>query len=62
MELTYNQAVKELETILQKMQSGNIDIDSLSTQTARALELLKFCRERLTKTDEEIKNCLKELG
>lgn len=58
----YNEAVKELEAILSKMESDQCDIDSLSQSTARALELLKFCKERLFKVDEEVKKCLAELS
>lgn len=58
----YNSAVTELEQILQKMQSPDCDIDKLSEYTARALQLLKFCKEKLTKTDEELKKTLEALG
>lgn len=58
----YNDAVKELESILAKMESDQCDIDSLSQYTARALELLKFCKERLFKIDEEVEKCLSELN
>lgn len=54
--------MKELEEILQKIQSPDCDIDKLSAYTTRALELLKFCKEKLTKTDEEIKKSLEELS
>lgn len=59
---SYSEAVKELEQILVKMESDQCDIDSLSQYTARALELLKFCKERLLKTDEEVAKCLSELS
>jgi exonuclease VII small subunit len=29
--------------------------------TTRALELLKFCKERLFKVDKEVERCLEEL-
>lgn len=58
----YNSAVVELEQILQKMQSPDCDIDKLSEYTARALQLLKFCKEKLTKTDEELKKTLEALS
>lgn len=61
MELTYNQAVRELESIVQKMESDSCDIDQLSNYTTRALQLLKFCKERLFKTSEEVERCLEEL-
>lgn len=60
--MKYTEAVKELEEILSKMESDQCDIDSLAQYTARALELLKFCKERLFKTDEEVKKCLEELS
>ena len=61
-EQTYAASMKELEEILQKIQSPDCDIDKLSAYTSRALELLKFCKEKLTKTDEEIKKSLEELS
>lgn len=60
-ELTYKEAVMELEGIVRKMESDQCDIDQLSAYTTRALELLKFCKERLFKTNEEVERCLQEL-
>ena len=58
---SYKEAIEELEQILAKMESDQCDIDSLSTLTERALTLLKFCKERLFKTDKEVEKCLDEL-
>lgn len=58
----YSDAVRELEDILSKMESDQCDIDSLSKYTERALQLLKFCKERLFKTDKEVEKCLAELN
>lgn len=58
---SYRAAVAELESILAKMESDQCDIDSLSAYTARALQLLKFCRKRLFDTDREVEKCLDEL-
>lgn len=60
-QLTYNQAVAELDSILRAMQSDNCDIDSLATYTRRAAELIRECRKRLTATDEELKSILADL-
>jgi len=60
-ELTYRAAVAELEEIVRKMESDSCDIDQLSSYTTRALQLLKFCKERLFKTNEEVTRCLEEL-
>lgn len=50
--------MQQLETIAKRMESGELDIDSLSEQLKTAQQLVKQCRERLTKTDEEIKKIL----
>ena len=60
-ERTYKSAVVELEEIVRKMESDSCDIDQLSAYTTKALELLKFCKERLFKTNEEVEKCLAEL-
>lgn len=60
--LSYSEAITELENILRAMQSPDCDIDKLSAYTSRALELLKHCKQRLTKTDEEVRRCLEELN
>lgn len=60
-DMTYTSAMAELEEILKKIQSPDCDIDRLSGLTTRALELLKFCKEKLTATDSEIKKSLESL-
>lgn len=60
-ELTYNQAVAELDSILRIMQSDSCDIDRLTVYTRRASLLLKECRTRLTATDEELRSILADL-
>ncbi len=56
--MKYETAMQQLETIAKRMESGELDIDSLSEQLKTAQQLVKQCRERLTKTDEEIKKIL----
>ena len=60
-QVTYSGAIAELEDLVRKMQSDECDIDHLADYTKRSLALLKICRDRLTKTDEELKRCLAEL-
>lgn len=57
---SYKEAVAQLEDILRQMQSPDCDIDKLSGFTARALELLKYCKEKLIKTDAEVQRLLNE--
>ena len=60
-DLTYNQAVAELDNILRVMQGDSCDIDKLAEYTRRATELLRECRSRLTATDEELRGILADL-
>lgn len=60
-DMSYRDAVNELDAILREMQSDNCDIDKLSAMTRRATELITECRNRLTATDEELRNILASL-
>ena len=57
-DLTYSQAVAELEKNLRLMQSDECDIDRLAALTRRATELIAECRSRLVATDEELRAIL----
>lgn len=59
-EIKYEEAVALLEEIVDKMENDELDIDQLSEQLKRAKELVKLCKDKLTKTDEEIKKLLSE--
>ena len=59
--ISFNQAVKELETILEKIESGLLDVDELSGKVKRASELIRLCKGKLKKTEEEIENIFKEM-
>ena len=58
--MKYEQAVRELEEIVDRMENDELDIDQLSEQLKRAKVLVKLCKDKLTKTDEEIKKLLNE--
>ena len=59
-EQKYEAAFAELQTIVHKMENDELDIDEMSEQLKRAQELIKFCKDKLTKNDEEIKKILAE--
>lgn len=58
--INYEEAVKELQEIVSKMENDAFDIDQLSEKLKRAQQLIKLCRDKLTKTDKEIKKLLSE--
>lgn len=60
--IKYEQAVAELEEIVRKMENNQYDIDSMTEQLKRAQMLVKLCKDKLTKTNEEINKILEENG
>lgn len=56
--MKYEEAIQKLEAIVQKMEAGEYGIDELTEQIKTAQELIKFCRDKLTNTDAEIKKIL----
>ncbi len=57
----FNKAVKELEQILEKIESGELDVDELSGKVKRASELLRLCQSKLRDTEEEIDKIIEEM-
>jgi exodeoxyribonuclease VII small subunit len=57
---TYSEAMKRLETIVSRIESNELDIDQLGSQLREAQKLIKFCRDKLYKADEEIKRMLED--
>ena len=60
--MTYAEAMTRLEEIMGKIQGGKIDIDELAGLLKEAQELVKFCRDKIYKVDEEIKSLTEETG
>ena len=57
-EMKYEKAYAELQTIVRQIENDELDIDQMAEQLKRAQELIKLCKDKLTKTDEEIKKIL----
>ncbi len=60
-DISYNEAIAEIEMILEEIESEKIDIDSLSAKVKKATELISLCKEKLKKADEEIENLMKSI-
>ena len=59
-DMKYEEALGRLEDIVAKMEDGKLDIDGLATQLKTAQQLIKLCKDKLTKADREIKKILEE--
>lgn len=60
-EIRYADALAELERILEDLENDSIDVDELSARVKRASELIKLCRERLTRSRTEIQQVVADL-
>ena len=58
--MKYEKAIKNLESIVSMMESGKLDLDQLEEKLKEAQQLIKLCRDKLTKTDEEISKLLQQ--
>jgi len=58
---TYTEAYEELQGIVAQIEDGEISVDELSEKVKRATELIKICKAKLTTTEEDVNNILKEL-
>ena len=59
-EISYSEAITELESLVEGMEQDNINIDDLSTKVKRATELIRFCRNKLGATEAEISTILED--
>lgn len=57
-EIKYEEAVRQLESIVEKLENDELDIDSMSDNLKKAQKLIKLCKDKLTKTDDEINKIL----
>ena len=60
--LSYNDAVKELEKILNKLENEEIDLDNLSENVKRASELITICKEKLRSTEVEVEKIVEKMN
>ena len=58
--ISYSEAVAEIETILQNIEEGKLDVDELTKKVSRVTDLLKICRDKLYLTEKQIDRILDE--
>ena len=58
---TFQAAMEELEVILHKLDSEEVNIDSLTIDLQRASELIEWCRSRLETTRVDVERIVADL-
>ncbi len=60
-EIKYTDAFEELQDIVREIEDGEISVDELSIKVKRAAFLIKICKSKLTSTEEDVNEILKDL-
>lgn len=59
--ISYSEAMTEIEEILEKIENEELDVDELAEKVKRVSVLLKICRDKLHKTNQQVEQVLKEM-
>lgn len=60
-EQTYGEAMVELRQIMDRLENDSLDVDVLMQEVRRASELIKTCKDKLYKTNEDIQKILDKI-
>lgn len=59
-DLSYNQAVEELEAIIAQLNEQNVDVDKLAEHVKRATALVELCKTKLTRAETQVNKLLEK--
>ena len=57
-ELTYAEAMAEIEKILGRLRSEEMNVDGLAAEVKRATELIASCKARMRKAEADVNKVL----
>jgi len=57
----YTEAITRLDEILEQIDQNQVPLDELAARVEEASELLKFCKDVLTKTEAKVTGVLEDL-
>ena len=60
-ELSFSQAMEELESVLRRIEGDEIDIDQLGRELGRAAELLEICRKKIRRAEVEVQQIVETI-
>ena len=59
---TFESALTDLEKIVKELESGNVDLDNAIKKYSDAMELAKFCSEKLKDATDKVNKILLDNG
>lgn len=60
-ELSYREALDELESILAAIEEEQVDVDDLAVKVRRSAELIRLCRERIEAATVAVEAIVEEM-
>ena len=60
-EISYSEAINEVESILAKIEDQELDVDELAGQLKRVSLLIKVCKKKLFTAEKEVEKIIKDL-
>ena len=61
-ELSFEESLQTLETIVKKLESGDVPLDDAIEEFNKAMSLAKTCDEKLKNAEEAITKLIKDNG
>ena len=61
-EKTFEEALSSLEMIVKELESGNVDLDNAIKKYSEAMELAKFCFDKIKNATDAVNKVLTESG
>ena len=61
-ELTYTEVFGQLQAIVKRMEDADISVDDLADHIKQASKLIKICKDKLTKIEQEVNKNIAELS
>lgn len=58
---TYIDAYNELQQIVSEIEMGEVNVDDLALKIDRASQLIAICKAKLTASEEQVEELLKQL-
>ncbi len=60
-EISFSGAIRELESVLARIEDDSLDIDQLAVELERASKLLELCRGKIKKAELEVAEVVQKL-
>ena len=60
-DLSFQQSLEEIESIVDRIEAEDVDIDQLAEQLQRATKLLEVCRAKIRKAEVEVRHIVDKL-